>query len=151
MSPASKCLTALSRPFESSSPTDDLYDFFMPDIRMTSIADHSTIISSAISHCLPLETPTASTSLSPVTSVNQYSTVPTTTTMTYPGSPKRPKTLMSTTDQDPYSPEISPSVQYIFDQDLIQEKDSEYILPQILGSDAPQTSTSSADSSTFYI
>ncbi|VDI77637.1 Hypothetical predicted protein [Mytilus galloprovincialis] len=87
------------------------------------------------------------------TPINQYSTVPTTTTMTYPGSSMRPKTLMSTTsspDQDSYSPEISPSVQYIFDQDLIREEDSEYILRQILGSEAPQTSTSSVDSSTFF-
>lgn len=140
-------------PLESRSPMDDLYDFFKPDITMTSIANHSTIISSAISHYLPLDTPTSSKSLSPVTSVNQYSTVPTTTTMTYPWSSMIPKTLMSTTsspDQDSYSPEISPSVQYIFDQDLIREEDSEYILRQILGSEAPQTSTSSVDSSTFF-
>ncbi|CAC5404233.1 unnamed protein product [Mytilus coruscus] len=133
-------------PLKSSSPMDDLYDFFMPDVTMTSIAEHSTTISSAISHYLPLETPTASTSLSPVTSANLYSTVPTTTTRTYQESSMRPETPMSTTctsspDQDPYSPEISPSVQYIFDQDLIQDEDAEYILPQILGSEAPQTST----------
>ncbi|CAC5368138.1 unnamed protein product [Mytilus coruscus] len=113
---------------------------------MTSIADHSTTISSAISHYLPLETPTASTSLLPVTSANLYSTVPTTTTRTYQESSMRPETPMSFTctsspDQDPYAPEISPSVQYIFDQDLIQDEDAEYILPQILGSEAPQTST----------
>ncbi|CAC5383676.1 unnamed protein product [Mytilus coruscus] len=133
-------------PLKSSSPMDDLYDFFMPDVTMTSTADHSTTISSAISHYLPLETPTASTSLSPVTSANLYSTVPTTTTRTYQESSMRPETPMSTTctsnpDQDPYSPEISPSVQYIFHQDLIQDEDVEYILPQILGSEAPQTST----------
>ncbi|CAC5390494.1 unnamed protein product [Mytilus coruscus] len=47
----------------------------------------------------------------------------------------------SSPDQEPYSPEISSSVQYIFDQDLIQDEDAEYILPQILGSEAPQSST----------
>ena len=50
-------------------------------------------------------------------------------------------TGMSSPDQDPYSPDISPTVQYIFDQDLIQDEDAEYILPQILGSEIPQTST----------
>ncbi|CAC5394897.1 unnamed protein product [Mytilus coruscus] len=141
------CSLGLGTPakLKSSSPMDDLYDFFMPDVTMTSIEDHSTTVSSAISHYLPLE-PTASTSLSPVTSANLYSTVPTTTTRTYQESSMRLETPMSTTctsspDQDPYSPEISPSVQYIFDQDLIQDEDAEYILPQILGFEAPQTST----------
>ncbi|CAG2222519.1 unnamed protein product [Mytilus edulis] len=47
-------------PLESSTPMDGLYDLFMPDVTMTSVADHSNTISSAISHYLPLETPTSS-------------------------------------------------------------------------------------------
>ncbi|CAC5407266.1 unnamed protein product [Mytilus coruscus] len=80
-------------PLESSSasPMDDLYDLFMPDVTMTSTTDHSTTISSVISHYLPLETPSVSTSISPVTSVNHYSTVPVTTTMKFPEPSKRPK------------------------------------------------------------
>ncbi|CAG2220589.1 unnamed protein product [Mytilus edulis] len=138
-------------PLVSSTPMDDLYDFFMPDVTMTSVADHSNTISSAISHYLPLETPTSSSSVPPITSANPHvystmSTVPTATTRTYQESSMRPETPMSTTctsspDQDPYSPEISPTVQYIFDQDLIQDEDAEYILPQILGSEVPLTST----------
>ncbi|VDI10493.1 Hypothetical predicted protein [Mytilus galloprovincialis] len=138
-------------PLKSSTPMDDLYDFFMPDVTMTSVADHSNTISSAISHYLPLETPTSSSSVPPITSANPHvyftmSTVLTATTRTYQESSMRPETPMSTTctsspDQDPYSPEISPTVQYIFDQDLIQDEDAEYILPQILGSEVPLTST----------
>ncbi|CAG2211072.1 unnamed protein product [Mytilus edulis] len=92
---------------------DDLYDFFMPDVTMTSVADHSNTISSAISHYLPLETPTSSSSVPPITSANPYvystmSTVPTATARTYQES---------------------------------SDEDAEYILPQILGSEVPQTST----------
>lgn len=43
-------------------------------------------------------------------------------------------------DQDPFSPEISSSVQYIFDHFLIQDEDAKYILPLILGSEAPPAS-----------
>ncbi|CAG2196553.1 unnamed protein product [Mytilus edulis] len=124
-------------PLESSTPMDDLYDFFMPDVTMTSMADPSTTISSAISNYLPIET---TSSVPPTTSAYQLSTLPTATARTRPETPMS-TTGMSSPDQDPYSPDITPTVQYIFDQDLIQDEDAEYILPQILGEEEPQTST----------
>ncbi|VDI76579.1 Hypothetical predicted protein [Mytilus galloprovincialis] len=68
------------------------------------------------------------------------STEPTDTARTRSETPVS-TTCMSSPDQDPYSPDISPTVQYIFYQNLIQDEDAEYILPQILGSEEPQTST----------
>ncbi|VDI76580.1 Hypothetical predicted protein [Mytilus galloprovincialis] len=103
------------------------------------VTDQSTTISSAISNYLPLDKPSSSSSVPPSCITSAYpnvystmSTVPTDTARTRPETPMS-TTGMSSPDQDPYSPDISPTVQYIFDQ--------EYILPQILGSEEPQIST----------
>ncbi|CAC5416299.1 unnamed protein product [Mytilus coruscus] len=102
-----------------------MFFFLVLDVTMTSTNDLSTTISSIIFQYMPLETPYISTSLSPVISVYKNSTVPVATTMAYPESSQRPETPMSTPDQEPYSLDISSSVQYIFDQDFIQDDDAD--------------------------
>ncbi|CAG2232627.1 unnamed protein product [Mytilus edulis] len=56
-------------PLESSTPMDDLYDFFMPDVTMTAVADQSTTKSSAISNYRPIETPSSSSPSVPPTGI----------------------------------------------------------------------------------
>ncbi|VDI00693.1 Hypothetical predicted protein [Mytilus galloprovincialis] len=86
-------------PLESNTPMDDLYDFFVPDVTMTSVSDQSTTISSAISNYLSLDKPSSSSSSVPPTCIisaypNVYSTMSTVPTDT---ARTRPETPMSTT------------------------------------------------------
>ncbi|CAC5424217.1 unnamed protein product [Mytilus coruscus] len=95
----------------------------MPDVTKTSIVNYSLSVSSAITQYLPLEPPSSS----PVKSVPDL-TYTVTSKSTYQAcflKSDSPMLTSTSSDQEPYSHEITSRVQYIFDQDLMQNEEAE--------------------------